>query len=60
MTECIVAAALSRIGYNVLHMDRNDYYSGDWACFNWKGLQDWIDAKQVGLIFYMEVNPHRI
>ncbi|KAI0219006.1 Rab proteins geranylgeranyltransferase component A 1 [Lamellibrachia satsuma] len=47
MTECIVAAALSRIGQSVLHIDRNDYYSGDWASFHFESLHKWI-AQQRG------------
>ncbi|XP_078682992.1 rab proteins geranylgeranyltransferase component A 2-like [Branchiostoma floridae x Branchiostoma belcheri] len=42
MAESILAAALARCGQKVLHLDRNDYYSGDWATFNWDGLQRWI------------------
>ncbi|XP_078601870.1 rab proteins geranylgeranyltransferase component A 2-like isoform X2 [Branchiostoma floridae x Branchiostoma japonicum] len=42
MAESILAAALARCGQKVLHLDRNDYYSGGWATFNWDGLQRWI------------------
>lgn len=43
MTESIVAAAASRIGKKVLHLDSNEYYGGLWATFNFDGLQKWID-----------------
>lgn len=43
MTESILAAALARIGWKVLHLDRNDYYSGEWACFSFDSLQTWIN-----------------
>lgn len=42
MAESIVAAAVSRIGKKVLHMDGNEYYGGMWAAFNFDGLQKWI------------------
>ncbi|KAK0081054.1 hypothetical protein PV325_012890 [Microctonus aethiopoides] len=48
MAESIVAAAASRIGKKVLHLDSNDYYGGLWATFNFDGLQKWIeDSKAV-------------
>ncbi|KAJ8956170.1 hypothetical protein NQ318_020721 [Aromia moschata] len=34
MVESILSAASSRIGKRVLHIDRNDYYGGQWASFN--------------------------
>lgn len=43
MTESIVAAAASRIGRKVLHLDSNEYYGGLWASFNFEGLQKWIE-----------------
>ena len=43
MTESIIAAALARIGYRVLHIDREDHYSADWSTFNFRGLQEWIE-----------------
>ncbi|XP_039295331.1 rab proteins geranylgeranyltransferase component A 1 [Nilaparvata lugens] len=42
MAESIVAAAVSRIGKKVLHMDGNEYYGGMWAAFNFDGMQKWI------------------
>lgn len=34
LTESILAAAASRIGKTVLHLDSNDYYGDLWASFN--------------------------
>lgn len=45
MPESIVAAAFSRIGKSVLHLDRNQYYSGDWTSFNFQGIEKW--AQQI-------------
>lgn len=50
MPECIVAAAAARIGKTVLHLDRNDYYGGDWASFNYDQMQNWIqNYKEINL-----------
>jgi len=46
MPESILAASLARIGMKVLHLDRNDYYSGGWATLNWVGLHQWIKRNQ--------------
>ncbi|KAJ9600791.1 hypothetical protein L9F63_001071, partial [Diploptera punctata] len=43
MTESIIAAAASRIGKKVLHLDSNEYYGGLWASFNFEGLQKWME-----------------
>lgn len=32
--ESIIAAAASRVGKKVLHVDENNYYCGFWASFN--------------------------
>lgn len=42
--EAIVAAACSRIGKKVLHVDRNMYYGGNWSTFNLKDLEEWLAA----------------
>ncbi|KAL0839811.1 hypothetical protein ABMA28_016439 [Loxostege sticticalis] len=42
MVESIVAAACSRIGKNVLHLDSSDHYGGLWASYNFDGLQKFI------------------
>lgn len=39
LTESIVAAAASRIGKTVLHLDDHDFYGGFWASFNMDALQ---------------------
>lgn len=33
-SESIIAAAASRVGKTVLHVDENEYYCGFWASFN--------------------------
>ncbi|XP_040180977.1 rab proteins geranylgeranyltransferase component A 1 isoform X2 [Rana temporaria] len=43
LPESIVAAACSRIGQRVLHLDARNYYGGNWASFTFSGLQSWID-----------------
>ncbi|GAB0096078.1 Rab proteins geranylgeranyltransferase component A [Sergentomyia squamirostris] len=40
LTESIVAAAASRVGKSVLHLDVNEYYGSYWASFNLKNLQE--------------------
>ncbi|KAJ8922725.1 hypothetical protein NQ315_007760 [Exocentrus adspersus] len=39
MVESILSAAASRIGKRVLHIDRNEYYGGQWASFNLDAIQ---------------------
>lgn len=34
LSESIIAAAASRVGKSVLHVDENEYYCGFWASFN--------------------------
>jgi len=46
LEESMVAAAASRIGHTVLHLDPRDYYGGDWAAFTLDGLQQWIEEHQ--------------
>ncbi|XP_066571017.1 rab proteins geranylgeranyltransferase component A 1 isoform X2 [Amia ocellicauda] len=49
LPESIIAAACSRIGQRVLHVDRRTYYAGNWASFTFSGLLSWIeDYKQDG------------
>ncbi|KAJ8675672.1 hypothetical protein QAD02_011458 [Eretmocerus hayati] len=43
MTESIVAAAASRVGKRVLHLDSNEYYGGLWATFNFDCLLKWME-----------------
>ncbi len=42
LEESVVAAAASRVGHSVLHIDPNNYYGDVWAAFTFDGLQDWI------------------
>ncbi|KAK7085434.1 hypothetical protein SK128_008584 [Halocaridina rubra] len=44
--ECIVAAASARVGKKVLHIDKNDYYGGQWASFSLQGMEEWIEASE--------------
>uniref|UniRef100_UPI00398F114B rab proteins geranylgeranyltransferase component A 1 n=1 Tax=Pristiophorus japonicus TaxID=55135 RepID=UPI00398F114B len=43
LQEAIIAAACSRISQRVLHVDRRNYYGGNWASFSFSGLQSWIE-----------------
>lgn len=43
MTESILAAAASRIGKTVLHLDSNDFYGGFWASFNLENISNYIE-----------------
>ncbi|XP_052075829.1 rab proteins geranylgeranyltransferase component A-like [Mytilus californianus] len=43
LSESILAAAFSRIGQKVLHIDRNGYYSGRWCSFNLQAVGSWIN-----------------
>ncbi|KAG9325827.1 hypothetical protein KVV02_005751 [Mortierella alpina] len=42
-TQTIVAAALSRAGKTVLHLDENDYYGGESGAFGFRDLLTWAD-----------------
>ncbi|TRY59391.1 hypothetical protein DNTS_004301 [Danionella cerebrum] len=42
LTESVIAAACSRVGQSVLHLDRRNYYAGNWASFTFNGLLSWI------------------
>lgn len=42
MTESILAAAASRVGKQVLHIDSNEYYGGLWSSFNLENLNKWV------------------
>lgn len=46
LTESIVAAAASRVGKTVLHIDANDYYGGQWASFNLENIQSFVSATE--------------
>ncbi|XP_073727247.1 rab proteins geranylgeranyltransferase component A 1 [Misgurnus anguillicaudatus] len=43
LTESVIAAACSRVGQSVLHLDRRIYYAGNWASFTFNGLLSWIE-----------------
>lgn len=44
LTESIFAAAASRVGKTVLHIDANDYYGGQWASFNLESIQTFVST----------------
>ncbi|KAI5119632.1 hypothetical protein M0805_007895 [Coniferiporia weirii] len=48
ITESIAAAALSKAGLKVLHVDTNDYYGSDEASLTIKELQKWVGATRKG------------
>ncbi|TNM84396.1 hypothetical protein fugu_008574 [Takifugu bimaculatus] len=42
LAESVAAAAFSRVGQRVLHVDRRSYYAANWASFTFNGLLNWI------------------
>ncbi|XP_028278093.1 rab proteins geranylgeranyltransferase component A 1 isoform X3 [Parambassis ranga] len=46
LAESVVAAACSRVGQRVLHLDRRSYYASNWASFTFNGLLTWIQQLQ--------------
>ncbi|XP_012371821.1 rab proteins geranylgeranyltransferase component A 1 [Octodon degus] len=46
LPESIFAAACSRSGQRVLHVDSRSYYGGNWASFSFSGLLSWINEYQ--------------
>lgn len=42
ITNSILAAACSRIGKSVLHVDKNNFYGDEWASFTFQQTIDWI------------------
>lgn len=48
LTNSIVAAACSRIGKSVLHVDKNSYYGSNWASFTFQQLVEWITSEKPG------------
>ncbi|XP_054852758.1 rab proteins geranylgeranyltransferase component A 1 isoform X2 [Eublepharis macularius] len=46
LPESIIAAACSRSGQRVLHVDSRAYYGGNWASFSFSGLLSWIKENQ--------------
>ncbi|XP_015759316.1 PREDICTED: rab proteins geranylgeranyltransferase component A 1-like [Acropora digitifera] len=57
--ESVVAAALSRVGMKVLHLDGNDYYSDQWGTFTFDSLVKWIDHYQTNSQADMEENEDK-
>ncbi|XP_054902602.1 rab proteins geranylgeranyltransferase component A 1 [Poeciliopsis prolifica] len=45
LVESVVAAACSRVGQRVLHLDRRSYYAANWASFTFNGLLTWIQEQ---------------
>ncbi|XP_032432462.1 rab proteins geranylgeranyltransferase component A 1 [Xiphophorus hellerii] len=45
LAESVVAAACSRVGQRVLHLDRRSYYAANWASFTFNGLLTWIQEQ---------------
>ncbi|CAF0907292.1 unnamed protein product [Brachionus calyciflorus] len=43
LTESILAGALARIGKSVLHIDRNQFYGGEFASHTLNNLMEWSD-----------------
>ncbi|XP_053768596.1 rab proteins geranylgeranyltransferase component A 2 [Desmodus rotundus] len=46
LPESILAAACSRSGQRVLHLDARSYYGGNWASFTFSGLLSWLKECQ--------------
>ncbi|XP_037677952.1 rab proteins geranylgeranyltransferase component A 2 [Choloepus didactylus] len=46
LPESILAAACSRSGQRVLHVDSRGYYGGNWASFSFSGLLSWLKDYQ--------------
>lgn len=46
LPESILAAACSRSGQRVLHVDSRSYYGGNWASFSFTGLLSWLKDSQ--------------
>lgn len=46
LTESIFAAAASRSGKNVLHIDSNSFYGGSWASYNLETIQELSKANE--------------
>lgn len=45
LTESIIAAAASRVGKSVLHLDTRDYYGSEWTSLNFKQVEKWIKSE---------------
>lgn len=49
MPESIVAAAVSRIGHRVLHLDKEAHYGSLWASYNFTSLREWLFTQNPAL-----------
>uniref|UniRef100_A0A1A7XRM5 Rab proteins geranylgeranyltransferase component A n=1 Tax=Iconisemion striatum TaxID=60296 RepID=A0A1A7XRM5_9TELE len=47
LTESVVAAACSRVGQRVLHLDRRSFYAANWASFTFNSLLTWIEEHNI-------------
>ncbi|KAK5887087.1 hypothetical protein CesoFtcFv8_015723 [Champsocephalus esox] len=54
LAESVAAAAFSRVGQKVLHLDRRSYYAANWASFSFNALLTWVQQQQE------EPQPHEI
>ena len=45
LTESIIAAAASRAGKTVLHLDSKNYYGSEWTSLNFKQVENWIKSE---------------
>lgn len=45
LTESIVAAASSRAGKAVLHLDSQSYYGSEWTSLNFRQVDTWIKTE---------------
>lgn len=45
-SESIIAAAASRVGKTVLHVDENEYYGGYWASFNFDTFMSHLERSK--------------
>lgn len=43
--ESVIAAAASRVGKSVLHVDENEFYGGFWASFNLENFMIHLDKE---------------
>ncbi|KAG2069991.1 FAD/NAD(P)-binding domain-containing protein [Suillus decipiens] len=61
LTESITAAALSKAGFKVAHIDPNPYYGADQASLSLDELVQWVDhckEDNYSVTHYGEVPPH--
>ncbi|KAG0212710.1 hypothetical protein BGX28_005743 [Mortierella sp. GBA30] len=59
-TQTIVAAALSRAGKTVLHLDENDYYGGESGAFGFRDLLTWAEKVAASSIDDSQVPADKI